>query len=162
MIAYKTGNLFESNADILVNTVNCEGVMGKGIALQFKEKFPQMYKDYRDYCKKGLLKPGDYYQWRNFDIGLWDIYEHDPRYIINFATKNSWRNKSKLEWIEEGLKKLVVTLKYKYDHDYAYSIAFPKLGCNNGGLDWETQVKPLMEKYLKPLNMLCYIYENDN
>ena len=145
MITYKTGNLLESKAQVLVNTVNCVGVMGKGIALQFKEKFPLMFEQYKKVCGTLLTKGGDIWWYR---MGVSD------HYILCFATKQHWKFKSKIEWIEYGLKSFVA----EYKQLKIKSVAFPKLGCNNGGLDWETQVKPLMEKYLGNLKIEVEIY----
>lgn len=155
MIKYIEGDLFTSKCKCLVNTVNCVGVMGKGIALQFKNKYPHMFTLYKSACNKGLLKNGG-------DIWIYDLTEFLPfkdittncPKILCFATKEDWRNPSKIEWLEKGLKTFVEHYKdWKID-----SIAFPKLGCNNGGLNWEIQVKPLMEKYLNDLDIYIEIY----
>lgn len=132
----KKGSLFDSDCDWIVNTVNCVGVMGKGIALEFKKRYPEMFNDYREICKKGLLTPGK----------LW-IWTKDPkRNILCFPTKDHWRNPSRIEWIEEGLKKLLGN----YERLGITSIAFPLLGCTNGGLN-SSAVIPLMESYLKQM-----------
>lgn len=149
MIVFKTGNLFDSECQTLVNTVNCVGVMGKGIALDFKKQFPDMFNEYRYACKTGELQYGG-------DIWIYDYIDlYKPKKILCFATKKHWQYPSKFEWIEKGL--------YKFINNYKTwgitSIAFPKLGCNNGKLDWERQVKPLMFKYLQPLDIICEIYE---
>lgn len=149
MIVFKTSDIFKSDAQTLVNTVNCKGVMGKGLALQFKKKYPEMFNEYRLACKQGYIKNGG-------DLWIWDYVDlYKPKKILCFATKEEWWYSSKLEWIERGLQKFV--------EDYKYfgitSIAWPKLGCNNGGLNWEKDVKPLMIKYLEPLDMVCEIYE---
>lgn len=152
MIEWKTGNLFDSKCNVWVNTVNCEGVMGKGIALEFKKRFPNMFNTYKEWCKNGDLKEGgDWLMW----INMANIFSgiNYPTHVICFATKEAWRNKSKIEWIERGLKSIS---EYKWSPNT--SIAFPKLGCNNGGLDWITQVKPLMIKHLEPLKIKCEIY----
>lgn len=133
MIIYKEGNLFNSDCQTLVNTVNCVGVMGKGIALEFKKRYPKMYLTYKSLCSKNLLK-----------IGTLQLYKKEEQWILNFPTKLDWRDPSKLEYIKLGLEKFVETYKEKG----ITSIAFPKLGCNNGGLSWEKDVKPLMEEYL--------------
>lgn len=133
------GNLLDSKAQALVNTVNTVGVMGKGIALQFKEAFPNNYKIYVDACKKQELQPGK----------LLVVREHTldgEKIIINFPTKTSWHLKSKYEYIEAGLQELVKVVRgYNIQ-----SIAIPPLGCGNGGLKWE-KVRPMMEKYLSDL-----------
>lgn len=142
MIHYiKDGDLFDSGADILVNTVNCVGVMGKGIALEFKRRFPEYYADYRKACNEGLVKPGV--------CRLW-IYKP---IIISFPTKDHWRNPSKIEWIESGLKSLIQRIATVQDNPFlkdAKVVAIPALGCANGGLDW-VEVKPLIEKELSLL-----------
>lgn len=149
MIIFRTGNLFNSDCQTLVNTVNCKGVMGKGIALQFKQKFPEMFENYRLACKRGDLNIGG-------DLWCWDyvdMFKH--RKILCFATKEDWWYPSKIEWIERGLK----TFTYAYQSLGITSIAWPKLGCANGKLNWENQVKPLMYKYLNDIKINCEIYE---
>lgn len=146
MILYKKGSLFEGNEQTIVNTVNCVGVMGKGIALEYKKLYPDMFKKYKSFCDKKMI-----------DIGVLYLYEASDRWILNFPTKYHWRNKSKLSYLEDGLIKFVETYKDKG----ITSIAFPQLGCQNGGLDWETQVKPLMESYLSNLDdieIVIYLY----
>ena len=149
MIVFKTGNLFNSECQTLVNTVNCVGVMGKGIALLFKKKYPDMFNEYRLACKQGYIKNGG-------DLWIWDYVDlYKPKKILCFATKEEWWHPSKLEWIERGLQNFVENYKYLG----ITSIAFPKLGCTNGKLNWENDVKPLMFKYLQPLDIICEIYE---
>lgn len=131
--------LKQHDVDAIVNTVNCVGVMGKGIALQFKKKWPENFKAYAAACKVKQVKLGEMFI---FDLGGLAT----PRYIVNFPTKGHWRSASKLEDIETGLQDLVVqmkTLKIK-------SIAMPPLGCGNGGLAWET-VRPLISQYFAEL-----------
>lgn len=130
------GNLLESSAQALVNTVNTVGVMGKGIALQFKEVFPNNFKLYAEACKKKELKPGMLLVVKENTL-------QGERIIINFPTKTAWQFKSKYEYVEEGLKELVKVIR----HYNITSIAIPPLGCGNGGLKWEI-VRPMMEKYL--------------
>ncbi|HEC87952.1 MAG TPA: hypothetical protein ENI52_01395 [Thermoplasmata archaeon] len=136
-------DIFESKADAIVNTVNCKGVMGKGLALQFKKKYPQMFNEYKKKCGKGEIK-----------IGVLDTYKaEDGRLIVNFPTKYDWRNKSRIEYIEAGLK-------YFVEHHKEWgikSVAFPQLGCGEGGLEWNT-VKKIMEKYLNNLDIDIEIY----
>jgi len=133
---YITGNLLESDAQALVNTVNTMGVMGKGIALQFKERFSLNFKQYAATCKKGEMKIG-----RMLVVKESTLY--GEKIIINFPTKTEWFKKSEYEYIEEGLKGLIEVIKeYKIN-----SIAIPPLGCGNGGLRWD-KVKLLMEHYL--------------
>lgn len=142
MLKYVRGDIFNSPAQVLVNTVNTVGVMGKGIALSFKKKYPEMFTIYRKACDKHQLVIGK--------LMLWYGPDH---WILNFPTKEHWRNPSKMEYIEKGL----MAFQRKYADYNITSIAFPKLGCGNGELDWE-QVKPLMEKYLKELPIDIYIY----
>ncbi len=149
MIVFKTGNLFNSECQTLVNTVNCIGIMGTGIAKQFKQKYPKMFEEYKLVCKSGYLRyGGDIWVWNYIDL-------FRPKKILCFATKEHWQYPSKLEWIENGLKSFVSV----YKELGITSIAWPKLGCNNGKLDWKNDVKPLMEKYLQPLDIICEIYE---
>ena len=149
MIIFKTGDIFKSECQTIVNTVNCYGVMGKGLALQFKKKFPDMYNEYRYACKRGEISQGG-------DIWVWnyvDLYKHKK--ILCFATKEHWMNDSKLEWIERGL----IFFVNNYKSLGITSIAFPKLGCTNGNLNWQNDVWPLMYKYLQNLDIDCEIYE---
>lgn len=134
MIKKVTGNLLEANVDALVNTVNCVGVMGAGIALQFKNAFPDMYEYYRVACKKKQVMPGKMFC-------DWIVTENDEfKMVINFPTKRHWRDASRIEDIESGLKALVEDLKQMK----IKSIAIPPLGCGNGGLDWAV-VCPMIE-----------------
>jgi O-acetyl-ADP-ribose deacetylase (regulator of RNase III) len=133
MIEFKQGNLLEENAEALVNTVNCVGVMGKGIALQFKQAFPENFRQYEKACRADEVQPG-----RMFTVATGSLFY--PRYIINFPTKRHWRGKSKIEDIKSGLKALVAEVQQLG----ISSIAIPPLGCGNGGLDW-AKVKPLIE-----------------
>lgn len=137
MLKFIDGDLFEHPADILVNPVNCVGVMGKGIAKEFKKRYPEMFVEYKEACDKGYLKPGTLYIY---------IDDYEGKVIINFATKNHWKSSSEYRWIETGLEEL---REYLLNHKYN-SICIPALGCANGGLDWD-RVKPLIEKYLSDL-----------
>lgn len=136
MIEIGQGNLLESKVDALVNTVNCDGFMGKGIALQFKQAFPKNFKAYEDACKLGQVVPGRMFVFDNGGLLL-------PRYIINFPTKRHWRNKSRIEDIEAGLDALVKEIR-RLD---IRSIALPPLGCGLGGLIWN-EVRPKIEAAL--------------
>lgn len=144
MISYVTGNLLQSNAQCLVNTVNCEGYMGKGIAYQFKLSFPENNASYVKACKNGALY-----------IGTLHYFQEKGKIIVNFPTKDKWRAKSKLEYIEIGLDQLsnlINELKIA-------SIAIPPLGSGNGGLVW-SDVKQLIEKKLAPLTSVdAFVYE---
>jgi len=141
MIQEAHGNLLDAEADALVNTVNTVGVMGKGIALQFKRAFPANYKAYKRACDQGLVELGRMFIWDAGAIG-----GDGPRYIINFPTKKHWRSKSKLQDIRAGLDDLVRHLK-----DLSVtSVAVPPLGCGHGGLQWD-QVRPLIENAFEEL-----------
>ena len=143
MITYVVGDLFTSPAKVLVNTVNTVGVMGKGIAKDFKRIYPEMFEEYQDLCKQKMFNVGQ----------LW-LYKTPHKWILNFPTKEHWRGKSKIEYIEAGLQKFVNT----YDSKGMLEVSFPMLGCGNGELDWEKEVQPLMEKYLQPLPIHVYIH----
>lgn len=143
MITYVKGNLFQSPAHVLVNTVNTVGVMGKGIALDFKRLFPAMYNQYRDLCENGQLEVGK----------LW-LYKSPNKWVLNFPTKKHWRSPSRVEYVDAGLQKFVK----RYSDLGIHSIAFPALGCGNGQLDFATQVQPLMEKHLGPLPIEIFIH----
>jgi len=151
MIHYQIGNLLDSEAEALVNTVNTVGVMGKGIALQFKNMFPNNYKLYSIACKKEELRIG------KLLVNKEETLLSGNKIIINFPTKTDWRLPSEYEYIELGLKELVnIISEYRIQ-----SIAIPPLGSGNGGLDWN-KVKPLLEKYLKSLDCNIFIYEPNN
>ncbi len=143
------GNVFDSKLQTIVNTVNCEGVMGKGIALEYKKRYPSMFDSYKKACQKQLLSPGK----------LLLYTKETDHWILNFPTKDKWKFPSKLQYIEDGLKKFVETYKGKG----ITSIAFPQLGCTNGGLKWE-DVEPLMIKYLSMVDIPVeiYIYKAEN
>jgi O-acetyl-ADP-ribose deacetylase (regulator of RNase III) len=134
-----TGNLLTQDADALVNTVNTEGIMGKGIALQFKKAWPAMFKDYEAACKRGEVTLGRMHVWVTGSLT-------GPRYIINFPTKRHWRSRSKLVDIETGLQDLTRVI----GELGIVSIAIPPLGCGNGGLDWR-DVEPRILRALEPL-----------
>lgn len=146
MLTYIEGDLFSSPAQVLVNTVNTVGVMGKGIALEFKKRYPDMFKQYKKQCDKHKLIIGK--------LMLWYAPDH---WILQFPTKEHWRNPSKMEYIEKGL----ATFVRRYADYNISSVAFPRLGCGNGELDWN-DVKILMEKYLKNLPIDIYIYLGKN
>lgn len=148
MIHYKTGNLLESEAKALVNTVNTVGIMGKGIALQFKNMFPNNYKLYANACKN-----------KELNIGQLLVTEEESllagkKIIINFPTKTNWRLPSEYEYIESGLLELVRVIK---ELDIK-SIAIPPLGAGNGGLDWN-KVKIILENHLSRTDCEIFIYE---
>jgi O-acetyl-ADP-ribose deacetylase (regulator of RNase III) len=148
MITYKIGNLLADEASALVNTVNMMGIMGKGIALQFKKEFPWNYRVYIDACRGGLVGIGKLLLTEDFS----EIY--GEKLIVNFATKIHWAKPSEYYFIDAGLQALVRCI---YDHKIT-SIAIPALGCCNGGLDWHI-VKPMMEEYLSGVDATIKIYE---
>lgn len=134
-LAFVSGDIFESKAEALVNPVNAVGVAGKGLALLFKRRFPENNRKYVQACERGDLQAGGIYVTKTD--------RRSPRWIINFATKNDWRNKSKYVYIDSGLVELREALL-----DLGInSVAIPALGAGLGGLDWST-VKILMEKGL--------------
>lgn len=145
MINFVVGNLFESDAFALVNTVNCEGYMGKGIAYQFKMRYPKMNAEYVKQCKSHKLRPG-----------MLHSYLEGSKLIINFPTKDKWRKKSKMEYISSGLDALIALIKEKQ----IPSIAIPPLGSGNGGLIW-SEVKQLIIQKLSCLDnsVDIYVYE---
>lgn len=143
MVILSKGTVFNTDAKALVNTVNCKGVMGAGIALEFQLRFPSMNEDYMRKCEDGIIK-----------VGKVNYYGNNP-VIINFPTKYDFKYPSKIEWVEAGLKDFVST----YDSHNIESVAFPKLGAGKGGLDWP-QVKALMFRYLEPLDIKVYICED--
>ncbi|WDF79044.1 macro domain-containing protein [Mucilaginibacter sp. KACC 22773] len=148
MIRFTKGNLLESGAEALVNTVNTVGVMGKGIALQFKQAFPFNYKKYKEACRKGELVTGKLLVVKDSNLLTGE------KTIINFPTKQDWRNPAKNEYIASGLIELLSYLK----QSKLKSIALPALGCGNGGLDWQV-IKPMLTGMLSELSMEIIVYE---
>ncbi len=139
MIEYATGNLLEADCDALVNTVNTVGVMGKGVALQFKQAFPDNFRQYERACRAGEVQIGRMFVVRTSTLG-------NPRYIINFPTKRHWRQPSRLADIAAGLPDLVAQITALG----VQSVALPPLGCGSGGLDW-SDVRPLIENAFRAL-----------
>jgi O-acetyl-ADP-ribose deacetylase (regulator of RNase III) len=133
MIEYKTGNILTEDAEALVNTVNCAGVMGRGIALQFKQSFPDNFKAYESACRRDEVQPGRMCVFETRRIT-------NPRWIINFPTKRHWRGKSRIEDIDSGLVALVEEITLWGIR----SVAIPPLGSGLGGLEW-AKVRPLIE-----------------
>ncbi len=147
MVELIHGNLLEADAEALVNTVNTEGVMGKGVALQFKKAFPEMVETYKKACKDGTLTIGKVQVYtRNAIIG--------PRYIINFPTKRHWKASSKNEDILKGLKSLVAEV----ERLRITSIALPALGCGLGGLDWDKVLPMIKEEFRSVPNVRVLVY----
>lgn len=148
MIEYKSSDLLKEDAEALVNTVNCVGVMGRGIALQFKKAFPENFKTYALACKNKEVQPGRMFVFKTGQLT-------NPRFIVNFPTKRHWRGKSRMEDIEAGLIALVVVIS-QYD---IRSIAIPPLGSGLGGLNW-SEVRPRIVAALQPLtDVHVIIYE---
>lgn len=147
MSRYVTENIFCSPAQTLVNTVNCVGVMGKGIAKVFKEVYPQMFRDYQRLCDE-----------KKFTIGKLWVYPTLNKLILNFPTKTDWRHPARYDYLEKGLSHFAET----YTRYGINSISFPQLGCGNGELEWE-KVRALMEKHLSPLpiDIFIHIREDD-
>lgn len=148
MLHYVHGDLFQSGAEALVNAVNCVGVMGKGIALSFKTRFPENFAAYKLACYRRQVRPGKMFVFQTNDLF------GNPRIIINFPTKRHWREKSELWYINDGLQDLIKVI----DKYHIRSLALPPLGCGNGGLDWY-DVKPLIERYLGTASCDVYVYE---
>ena len=151
MIEVKKGNILATDAEALVNTVNCVGIMGRGIALQFKKTFPDMFAKYQAACALGEITAGKV-----------QVYEthwpNNPKYLINFPTKKHWKEKSRMEYIEAGLVSLVRELR---ERDIK-SVAVPPLGCGSGGLDWK-KVRPLIETALNNLpEVTVFLFEPDD
>lgn len=148
MINYVTGNIMDSEAQAIVNTVNTVGVMGKGIALQFKKAYPNNYKAYSVACKNNEVVVGKMFVTTDRNISSGE------KIIINFPTKQNWRKPSEYIYIEDGLDDLIDVIK----HNQIKSIAIPPLGAGNGGLKWE-KVKKIIEDKLSSLNIEILVYE---
>ncbi|MCL2918613.1 type II toxin-antitoxin system antitoxin DNA ADP-ribosyl glycohydrolase DarG [Shewanella litorisediminis] len=147
MITYTQGNLLEARAEALVNTVNTVGVMGKGIALMFKERFGENFRLYVAACKAKEVQTGKMF--------VTDVYELDgPRWIVNFPTKQHWRAKSQMAWVVEGLQ----DLRHFLIEQQVKSIAIPPLGAGNGGLEWD-EVRKQIERALGDLDTDIQIFE---
>lgn len=143
MIYITHGNIFESSAQVIVNPVNCVGVMGAGLAKQFKERYPNSFQKYQIACRAALLEPGKLM-----------ICRENGKRILMFPTKVHWKDPSQLVYIEQGLTKLASEYQVRGIH----SIAIPRIGCGLGGLDWD-EVKPMIVAYLSKCSMDVYIYE---
>lgn len=141
-IQYQQGDIFNAQTHVIVNTVNCKGVMGKGLALAFKQRYPAMFPVYQQECKTGKLR-----------IGRPTLYKQSTPWILNFPTKDHWKPPSKIEYLEKGLEYFIAN----YKKVGIKSIAFPKLGAQNGRLSWD-EVGPLMARYLSQLDIDVYIY----
>ncbi|MBI1779688.1 MAG: macro domain-containing protein [Proteobacteria bacterium] len=150
MIEFRIGDILKADAEALVNTVNCVGIMGRGIALQFKNDFPENFKAYEAACKRKEVQPGKMFV---FETGTFT----KPKFIINFPTKRHWRGKSRIEDIESGLKALVEEIRNRGIR----SIAIPPLGSGLGGLNW-ADVRPRIEAALRDINDLNVIVYEPN
>ena len=142
MIRFKTGDLLAEDAEALVNAVNCVGVMGRGIPLQFKKAFPENFWACSEACKRNEVRPGRMFVFETRQLA-------NPRYIVNFPTKRHWRGKSRMEDIEEGLRALVDVIRERNIR----SIAIPALASGLGGLAWD-EVRPRIEASLHSLDDL--------
>jgi O-acetyl-ADP-ribose deacetylase (regulator of RNase III) len=146
MISQGVGSIFNSNAEAIVNAVNCVGVMGAGLARAFKDRYPLMYEQYALKCRLGILTPGT--------IDLYILDANKPKYIINFPTKDHWRNPSDIKYIVGGINPLVEHVKqWKIK-----SVAIPALGCGLGGLDWKEVKKWLyvLDEFVPTVNWILY------
>lgn len=137
MIEYKKGDIFKERVDALINPVNCVGTMGKGLALEFKQRYPDNYNAYIAACRKDLMQVGNVFV---YEVSR----ETRPHCIINFPTKAHWKEKSQLIYIKFGLNSLLHVIK---QHNIC-SIAIPALGCGLGGLDW-SEVKPVISEFMQ-------------
>ena len=140
MMEFKTGDIFKTDAEALVNSVNCIGVMGRGIALQFKNMYPANFKAYAAACKREEVRPGRMFVFETGQLS-------NPRYIINFPTKRHWRGKSRIQDIDSGMQALIGEIRERNIR----SIAIPPLGSDLGGLKWH-DVRPLIEAALRELD----------
>lgn len=132
MISFTTGNILESQSEAIVNTVNCEGFMGKGIAYQFKVKFPENNIEYAKLCRNNQFNIGDIF-----------LFKEDDKIILNFPTKDKWRKKSEYTFIKKGL----ITLKSKIIDNNIKSVSIPPLGCGNGGLKWDVVKQMILDSF---------------
>lgn len=146
MITFLSGNLFDLDADFRVNPVNCVGVMGKGIALSFKERYPDMFALYREYCYNGDLYPGGLYVWKN------PVPPNET--VINMATKSNWRNPSKFSFVADGIENL---RKFLIQQPIGSVVTIPAIGCGCGELSWD-RVKPELQRVLQNLEQNIYVY----
>lgn len=144
MLEFTQGDMFEAKADIRVNTVNCVGVMGAGVALAFKQRYPEMFKEYQHACKKGQVRPGHMHVWKSLS-GDW---------IVNFPTKRDWREPSRYEDIDAGLD----DLRRYLDTVGGVTVALPALGCGHGGLDW-ARVSGMIRDKLDGVDAHVLIFE---
>ena len=145
MIKLVSGDMFEVPAEIRINTVNCVGVMGAGVALAFKKRYPEMFKEYKSLCESETIKPGFLHTW---NLPLENLT------VVNFPTKRHWRAKSRYEDIEIGLKELRAFLENKEGS----TVTLPALGCGHGGLEWD-RVLPMIEESLADLKCDILVFQ---
>lgn len=143
MIEFTSGNMFDRAADVRVNTVNCVGVMGAGVALAFKSRYPEMFGAYQRACRLGEVKPGSLHTWQGFGVT-----------VVNFPTKRHWRQPSRYEDVQAGLDALCLYLSDKG----AISVTLPALGCGHGGLDW-SRVSTMIKDSLSGLEAHIFVYQ---
>lgn len=153
MIHTVEGDLFDNReAEVYINPVNCEGVMGKGIAKEFKHRYPDMFWRYKTHCDQGLMHPGSVVVWKDLRVG------RQPEYIFNLATKDRWRNVSRWEWIYDGLSQTVFLMRDMGLH----KLAMPALGCGEGRLDWPAVQKAIYDLLSYPCqqhNIEIWLYK---
>jgi O-acetyl-ADP-ribose deacetylase (regulator of RNase III) len=140
----RVNDIFDIDADAYVNTVNCVGVMGKGVALAFKARYPALMTQYKRYCRNNMIMPGELMIWRS----------PDKKWVFNVATKDHWRNPSRYTWVRQGLNELY---KFLVNMDIK-TIVIPPLGCGCGGLDWN-EVWPMIHSSLNDLDMEVLVIE---
>lgn len=143
MITYVSGGFFSSPAQVLVNPINTVGMMGRGLAREFRLGFPEMFEQYQRYCRNKELAPG-----------VLHFHRSPGKSVLNLPTKRHWKPASKLESIEAGLR----TFVDHADDMGIQSVSFPQLGCGTGGLDWEGEVRPVMERALDPLPLVIHVH----
>ena len=146
MVECRRGNLFDSGAVAIVNTVNCVGVSGKGVALECKNRYPDNYIAYRDYCSSGLLRPGMLFPFLHKPTMTW---------ILNVATKDHWRNPSKLEWVDLGAR----LIRAWCLSSWVTTVAIPPMGCGNGGLRWADVCPILYREFSNQLFLTALLFE---
>lgn len=149
-VEFVKGDLFDAKVEALVNPVNTRGVMGKGVALEFKKRFPSNYYRYVEACKNNELSPGGLFVTRSE--------QDNPKWIVNVATKKHWKDKSDMNWIIFGL----VHIKYFVLEENIETIAMPALGVGNGGLSWQDVKKQMIKSLPQLEDTEVFIYEPHN
>lgn len=148
MIVTTSGNIFDSNCEALVNPVNINGVMGKGLALEFKKQYPDMFDQYKIFCNKGILKIGTLYTYKT-------THTRNPKYIINFPTKTSFARPSQVSFIKKGLK----ALRIRIEELNLKSIAIPAIGCGLGGLKYAEILNLIISDLMDLNGTMIKLYE---